>query len=47
MSSGTTAKIAQQLGRRWLGSEISEEYVTIANERLKPYLAMLKIAAPA
>lgn len=47
MGSGTTAKIAHQLGRRWLGSEISEEYVAIANERLKPYLAMLDIAAQA
>lgn len=45
MGSGTTAKIAQQLGRHWLGSEISEEYVAIANERLKPYIAMLDIAA--
>src|SRR5437868_6805959 len=41
MGSGTTAKIAHQLGRLWLGSEISEEYVALAKERLKPYLATL------
>lgn len=45
MGSGTTAKVAQQLGRQWIGSEISEEYVAIANERLTPYLAMFDTAA--
>ena len=35
MGSGTTAKIAGLLNRRWIGSEISEEYVAIALERLK------------
>jgi DNA modification methylase len=35
MGSGTTAKVAQLLNRRWVGSEISEEYVEIINERLK------------
>lgn len=39
MGSGTTAKAAHQLNRRWVGSEISEEYVTLANKRLEPYLA--------
>ncbi len=38
MGSGTTAKIAQVLDRRWLGSEISAEYVKLAGERLAPYL---------
>jgi DNA modification methylase len=38
MGSGTTAKIAQKLKRRWIGSEISEEYVKLAGERLRPYL---------
>ncbi len=37
MGSGTTAKVAQLLHRKWLGSEISEEYVKIAKERLVPY----------
>lgn len=35
MGSGTTAKMAHLLNRKWIGSEISKEYVDIANERLK------------
>lgn len=38
MGSGTTAKVAHQLKRRWIGSEISSEYVDLANKRLEPYL---------
>jgi site-specific DNA-methyltransferase (adenine-specific) len=38
MGSGTTAKAAEMLGRRWLGSEISAEYVKIAESRLMPYI---------
>ena len=34
MGSGTTALVAQRLGRRWFGSEISAEYCDIANTRL-------------
>ena len=34
MGSGTVAKMAQILGRNWMGSEISSEYVKIAEERL-------------
>lgn len=45
MGSGTTAKIANELKRSWLGSEISKEYVAIAKERLKPYLNKLELAA--
>jgi len=45
MGSGTTAKIANKLNRRWLGSEISKEYVEIAKERLKPYLNKLELSA--
>ncbi len=37
MGSGTTAKVAHLMNRRWIGSEISKEYVDIANERLKEY----------
>ncbi len=37
MGSGTTAKIAHLLNRKWIGSEISSEYAEIANERLKKY----------
>jgi len=32
--SGTTAKMAKLNNRNWIGSEISEEYCEIANERL-------------
>ena len=35
MGSGTTAKISMLLNRNWIGSEISAEYVNIANIRLK------------
>jgi DNA modification methylase len=45
MGSGTTAKVAHLLDRRWLGSEISEEYVKLALERLEPYLGPLPLAA--
>lgn len=35
LGSGTTAKMAQQLGRRAIGIEISEEYCKIAVDRLR------------
>lgn len=38
MGSGTTAKVAHLQKRRWIGSEISEEYVKIATERLSQYI---------
>jgi DNA modification methylase len=38
MGSGTTAKAAHLLNRKWIGSEISSEYVDLANKRLEPYL---------
>lgn len=41
MGSGTTAKIAHILNRKWLGSEISAEYVDIAEKRLSPLLKNL------
>jgi DNA modification methylase len=33
MGSGTTAKVANNLNRKWLGSEISGEYVKLARQR--------------
>ena len=38
MGSGTTAKMAHLLKRNWIGSEISPEYVEIAEKRIRPYL---------
>lgn len=35
MGSGTTAKVARALGRKYIGFEISEEYVRLANKRLQ------------
>ncbi len=38
MGSGTTAKVAHLLNRKWIGSEISKEYTEIAEKRLEKYL---------
>lgn len=35
MGSGTTAVAAVQLNRKWIGSEISAEYVAVANSRIE------------
>lgn len=45
MGSGTTAKIAHLLGRKWIGSEISNEYVDIAQERLAKYVGVQEMSA--
>ena len=37
MGSGTTAKMAQLLKRKWIGSEISKDYCDMVNSRLKEY----------
>lgn len=42
MGSGTTAKVAHLLKRKWIGSEISEEYIKIAETRLSQYFAVQK-----
>lgn len=41
MGSGTTAKVAQLLERNWIGSEISAEYVEIANKRMEQFSEIL------
>jgi site-specific DNA-methyltransferase (adenine-specific) len=38
MGSGTTAKMAHIYKRNWIGSEISADYVGLANKRLFPYI---------
>ena len=45
MGSGTTAKAAYVLGRQWVGSEISDEYVAIAKTRLGQHFKMETTAA--
>ena len=45
MGSGTTAKVAEMLKRRWLGSEVSEEYVKLAEQRIDPYLSRPRLRA--
>ncbi len=34
VGSGTTAKMAKMLGRNYLGFDISQEYIDIANKRV-------------
>ena len=43
MGTGTTAVGAIEEKRKFIGSEISKEYVDIANSRLKPYLTQTTI----
>lgn len=38
IGSGTTAKMAHLQKRQWIGSEISAEYVKLAEKRIEPYL---------
>lgn len=38
IGTGTTAKSSHIYKRNWIGSEISQEYVDLANKRLEPYL---------
>lgn len=41
MGSGTTAKMAHLQKRKWIGSEISAEYVALAEKRICPHLNQL------
>jgi DNA modification methylase len=41
--SGTTAKMAHLLNRKWIISEISKEYCELSEKRLKPYLQQMQI----
>jgi DNA modification methylase len=38
---GTTGLVAKELGRRWIGCEISEEFVEIAEKRIKDFVPTL------
>jgi DNA modification methylase len=35
MGSGTTAQVAEHLGRQWIGCELNPEYVTLQTQRLQ------------
>ena len=41
MGSGTTALSAEFLDRRWIGIELSPNYIEVANKRLLEYRAKL------
>lgn len=43
MGSGTTGLVASELSRKYIGSEISEEYCKIARDRINNYVNQLKI----
>jgi site-specific DNA-methyltransferase (adenine-specific) len=45
MGSGTTGKIAEMLRRPWLGSEVSADYVRLAQRRISPYLPESRLRA--
>jgi site-specific DNA-methyltransferase (adenine-specific) len=42
--SGTTGLVAEKLGRRWIGSEINEEFADYANKRIEGWRAQLALA---
>ena len=46
IGSGTTSKMAHLMKRNWIGSEISQEYVDLANKRLEKYLNQTDLFAP-
>ena len=39
MGSGSTAEAAIRANRKFIGSEMSTNYIEICNQRLKPYLS--------
>jgi DNA modification methylase len=43
MGAGTTALVSHKLNRKFIGSEISAEYVKIAEKRIQPYLMQQKL----
>ena len=43
MGSGTSALASIKLNRNWIGSEISEDYVQVANNRLEPLVKQTKL----
>ncbi|MDA2926791.1 site-specific DNA-methyltransferase [Acidobacteria bacterium AH-259-G07] len=45
MGAGTTALVALEFNRRFIGIELNPEYVEIAHRRIKPFLQKSKLAA--
>ena len=43
IGSGTTAVSAIKSERKFIGYDISQEYISLAEKRLKPYLTQTKI----
>ena len=43
MGSGSTAEAALRANRKFIGSEMSDEYFNIANKRLNPFLSQLNL----
>jgi site-specific DNA-methyltransferase (adenine-specific) len=43
MGSGTTAKMCCIYNRQFIGSDLNEEYVKLANKRIDPYLKQTKL----
>jgi DNA modification methylase len=43
IGTGSTAEVAIRANRRFIGSEMSSEYVKIANKRLEPFLVQQKL----
>jgi tRNA G10 N-methylase Trm11 len=46
LGSGTTAVACKQLNRKFVGCEINEEYVEIANSRLSETATLTTLASP-
>jgi site-specific DNA-methyltransferase (adenine-specific) len=43
MGTGSTAEVALRSNRFFIGSEMSEDYVKIAEKRIKQYLSQLTL----
>lgn len=43
MGSGTTAIVAVELSRNYVGSELNQDYVKISEKRIMPYISQLKL----
>ena len=43
MGSGTTALVALKNNRKFMGIELNEDYIKIANKRIEPYLNQMKL----